>query len=178
MTHYEPQNLEPLLALFNVRSKTEAERYCRTLVIHRSDLAALITASKVGVLHPYIHGCRYKKTLPEHLKPKQSELAAAASLKVGPLEGEARKLFRKSFQSFEEWRLFAAHLLYTPDHAYWHILYFDQRDIDGDNSHWDHGPHIHYANDTFHRGDLEEIWARVSEGDTAFLKPIHIRFHQ
>jgi hypothetical protein len=146
-------------------------------VIYQSDLAALITASKLGVLHPYEYACRFKETSPEHLKPKASELAAPADLKVGPLEGEGKKLFRKLFQTMDERRLFAAHLVYTPDHSYWHVLYLDQRDLDSGRNHWEHGPHVHYANDTFHRGDLEEIWKRVTEGDTAFLKPLHIRFH-
>jgi hypothetical protein len=173
---YEPKNLDPLLALFNVRSKSEAERHCRSLVIHGSDLAAVVTASRVGALHPYKYACRFDEKWPQHLNPKGSELEA--KLEVGPLKGEAKKLFRKLFQTLEERRVFAAHLLYTIDHAYWHVLYFDQHDVSDRKNHWEHGSHIHYANDTFHRGALEDVWGRVCEGDTAFLKPLHIRFQQ
>lgn len=178
MKDYDPKNLDQLLALFNVRSKSEAKRHCRTLVIHGCDLAALVTSSKVGALHPYKYASRFIEQQPERLKPKVSELEAASTLKVGPLEGEARKLFRKLFQTLVERRIFAAHLLYTGDHAYWHLLYFDQRDVNESSNRWTHGPHVHYANDTFHRASLEQIWCRVCEGEISFLKPVHIRFQQ
>ena len=176
MADYEPKNLDPLLTLFNVRSKSEAARHCRTLLIHGTDLAAVAMASRVGALHPYKYACRFSETRPQNLKPKKSEFEATAGLQVGPLEDKARKLIRKFFQTLEERRVFAAHLLYTPDHAYWHVLYFDQRDVSDRKNHWEHGSHIHYANDTFHRGALEQVWSRVCDGETAFLKPVHIRF--
>lgn len=178
MADYVPKNLEALLTLLNVRTKREAERHCQTLVIYGCDLAGLIMASKVGALHPYKYVCCFNEKSPWHLIPKNTELKAASTLKVGPLDGQAGKLFRKLFQTMKDRRVFAAHLFYTADYTCWHILYFDQRDVDVHRPHWEHGPHIHYANDTFHNGNLEQIWRSVCEGKTAFLKPLHVRFQQ
>lgn len=177
MADYEPKNLDPLLALFNVGSKAEAERHCKTLLIYGTDLAALVTSARVGVLDPYKYACHFDETSPPHLKPKASELEAARKMELGPLGGEAKKLFRKLTQTFEERRVFAAHLFYTEDYRFWHLLYFDQHDVSDRNNHWKRGPHVHYANDTFHHMPLNQIWDRVCLGETAFLKPVHIPFH-
>ena len=161
MAEYRPKNLEPLLELFNAGKKAHVERHCRSLVVHYSDLAALFVAGRVGVLSPYKYACHFDDRVPSHLLPKQSEPDALAKASVGPLNAEGRKLVRRIFQTFEERRLFAAHLFYTPEWRYWHVFYFDQRDREGRRNHWRHGSHIHYANDTFHREPLQQIWARV-----------------
>lgn len=171
---YDPARLEPLLGLLNAKSKREAQRQANELVIARDDLTALVMLAQAGGFSPYKYANHFDQRVPGHLQPKASELQA--DLAPGPLRGEGAKLFRKLFQTFEERRLFAAHLLYTPDYTWWHLLYFDQRDVDRVRNHWERGPHLHYASESFHPAPLEEIWDRVRQGDTAFLKPVHVRF--
>ena len=178
MREWKSRNLVPLLDLFNYSKKSDVYRHCKDLKIYGSDLAGLFLTARVMDIGPYRYLAHFDDRRPEHLRPKPSELAAAGRAKVGPLEGEARKLFRKIDQTFEERRLFAAHLFYTPSHRYWHLLYFDQRDIAQRDNHWRHGPHIHYASDVFQSRPLREVWARVRNGEVSFLKAIHIRYER
>jgi hypothetical protein len=178
VAEYRTRNLEPLLELFNQSKKAEVHRHCRGLKIYGSDLAGLIMAGRIGGIGPFKYACHFDDRIPEHLRPKPSEYAALGRAKVGPLEGEARKFFRKIAQTSEERRLFAAHLFYTPNQRYWHLFYFDQRDTAESRNHWRNGSHIHYANDMFHHKPLPEVWNRVQAGEIAFLKGLHIRYER
>lgn len=178
MAEWKSKNLEPLIALFNLNKKADVYRHCKDLKVYGSDLAGLVLTGRVMGIGPYQYIAHFDDRIPKHLHPKDSEFAAAGRAKVGPLEGEAQKFFRKIDQTFEERRLFAGHLFYTLDHRYWHLFYFDQRDTAERNNHWRHGSHIHYASDVFQRMPLREVWARVRNGDTVFLKAMHIRYER
>jgi hypothetical protein len=173
---WEPVELEQLLALFNAASKSEVEKVARTLTIHQSDLVGLILACQAGGMPPLKYACSFSQRHPEHLVPTQTEKEALSRNGVGPLQGKARKMISKSFQMFEERRVLASHLFYSPDRQFWHALYFDQRDIEERGNHWKHGAHIHYTCDLFHNLSLADAWARICEGSGSSLKPIHVRF--
>jgi hypothetical protein len=176
MAEFKTRNLEPLLELFNQARKADVHRHCRNLKIYGSDFAGLVLTARVAGIEPFEYICHFDDRIPAHLHPKPNEHVAIGRVKVGPLQGEARKFFRKVTQTFEERRLFAAHLFYTPNQRYWHLFYFDQRDTAKTRNHWRNGSHIHYANDLFHRQPLSEIWSRILGGETSFLKGTHIRF--
>jgi hypothetical protein len=178
VAEHTPKNLKALLELLNLDSKAEVERHCRGLVVHGDDFAGLVLTAQVGGLGNYLYASHFDERVPDQLNPKPSEREAAGRAKVGLLEGEAKTFFSKIDQIFKQRRLFAAHLLYTASHKYWHLLYFDQRDTADDDNHWKEGSHIHYANDRFHRDPLNDIWARVKKGETTFLKPVHIRYDE
>ena len=172
------KHFDGLIQLLNLDSKSAAEKHCRDLTVHGDDLAGLVLAAQVNGIADYLYASHFDERVPEELNPKPAELKAAGRAKVGPMQGEAKKFFSKIDQIFRQRRLFAAHLLYTPSHKYWHLFYFDQRDrAEGDN-HWKEGPHIHYANDRFHRDPLNTVWSRVKQGETTFLKPVHIRYEE
>lgn len=176
MLEFDSKNLPALLELLNLVSKAEVKRHCRDLIVSSNDFAALILAGKIGELYPYVYTSHFLETVPQHLAPSESEQLAVSRTGVGKLPGDAKKFFTKINQIFLQRRMFAAHLLATSDQAYWHLFYFDQRDFSTEQNHWKEGPHIHYANDRFHRDSLESIMARVQTGDTAFLKAVHIPY--
>jgi hypothetical protein len=170
VAEHAPKSLAEFVTLFHLSTKADVERHCRDLVVLKQDFVALVMAAQDGALEPYRYANRFLQRMPGHLNPKPTELAALSATKVGAqIEGEARKAMNKIAESFEERRLFAAHLIFTPDHKFWHLLYFDQKDTDDRDNHWREGAHIHYTNDRFHRDPLPKIWSRVSVGDTAFL---------
>jgi hypothetical protein len=171
------RDLEQLVGLFNLKKKREVERYCRSLVLTPRAFTDIILCARTGGLDHYKYACRFRHTMPAHLNPSSDEIQAAGrDLKVGPLQGAAKKFTRKVFQGFEDRRLFAAHLFYTPCHTWWHVFYFDQRDRDEYRNHWRNGAHIHYANDLFTHLALDEVWDRVSSGDINFLNGAHLRY--
>lgn len=174
----QSQAFESLANLLNFEKKREVEKYCRALEVRSGAFTNLILCGRTGALHPYQYACRFRHDMPSHLNPTQAEIHAAGRVKVGPLRGQgaASKFFRKIFQSYEERRLFAAHLFYSPCQRWWHLFYFDQRDRSEYRNHWRHGPHIHYTSDMFTHHPLPTAWEHVCDGHTNLLKGLHLRY--
>jgi hypothetical protein len=168
----EPQTL---VNLFNIKTKKELKSYCQDAMILRQDFVSFILAAQAGVLSPYKYASHFEDKIPEHLTPKQEELAALGQATKGPLQGKAKKCVRKVFQLFVDRRHIAAHLFYTPSYDYWHLFYFDQRDQSTPKNHWRGGPHLHFVNDLWANLVLEDVWERVLRGDTSFSS-VHIRY--
>ena len=72
--------------------------------------------------------------------------------------------------------MLAAHLFYTPDHAFWYLFNFDQRDHAERANHWQHGPHIHLISWHWPNLTLADVWERAQRSDTNFPNKIHLRF--
>jgi hypothetical protein len=169
--------LEKLITLFNLKNKREIEKYCNSLVISSEGLATLILIARTAGLEPYLYACHFTQLVPEHLPPSTEELKALSQNDVGPLKGKAKKMMSKISQIFIDRRLLAAHLFYDPSQKYWHMFYFDQRDLQGDRNHWKNGPHIHYSHDSFVNEPLDDVWEKVCLKKPEFPKSIHIKYN-
>lgn len=170
------ESLEGLFGLFNLSKKRDVERYCQDLVVTSEDFANVLLAGRVVGLGPYLYASHFSETTPEHLNPKEHELAALGTNGVGQLKGAALKAMRKVNQIFRERCLLAMHLFYVPSQKFWHVFYFDQRDNEALANHWKHGPHIHYSQDSFTRQPLETVWAKATAEKPSFPPSIHIRY--
>ncbi len=175
-TMLEGAEVDGFVHLFNQGTKRNLEKYCRTFVVRSKDFTALILGARAGVLDPYRYASRFWQWTPPHLEPTEDNLDALSENGVGPLKGRARKTMSKVFQIFEERRSFAAHLFYTPDHSYWYLFYFDQRDQATKNNHWEHGPHIHLVSSHWPNLALADVWQRVGSGNLDFSNKIHLRY--
>jgi hypothetical protein len=170
-------DIEGLVRLLNIDSKSDLEKYCRAFVVREVDFVALIIEARAGGLSPYLYACRFIDNVPPDLRPTDQDLAELSRNGIGPLQDETRKVLFKTFQRlFKERRQFAAHLFYTPDCCYWYLFYSDQRDEDTVDNHWQHGSHIHLISSHWPNLRLEEVWRRVKTGDTNFQNKIHLRF--
>jgi len=169
--------LNNLVELLNIEKKREVKKYCRDFVVRSEDLFHLILAGNASSLKPYKYKSHFSEMVPSHLNPTDYDLSALASNGVGPMSHEANKTATKIGQIFKDRRLFAAHLLYMPDGRYWHLFYFDQRDIDKYENHWNAGgPHIHYSRESFCRKSLAEMWSQVCLPIPKLPSSIHIRY--
>ena len=166
-----------LLEVFNFRSKRELVRHSKNLVVHQQDLVALILVARKNALGPYCYANHFAETTPDHLHTNEAERDAFAANDVGTFRTkEAQKFVSKTFQLFRERRSLAAHFFYTPDHQYWHIFYFDNRDTSESNNHWKHGPHIHYVSDFWTELSLGETWQQINRGEMDFPNKLHLRY--
>lgn len=175
------RNLTPhfpqLFEVLNVRSKRELDKHCRRLLVSQQDFVELILAARRGELAPYQYANHFARTVPGALIPNESENAAISKNGVGKFHTKgARKFASKLIQLFKERRSLAAHLFYTPDHRYWHLFYFDNRDNSDEKNHWKHGAHIHYVSDLWPELSMSEAWAQVHSGQLAFADKLHIRY--
>lgn len=163
-----------LVELCNFEDKRELEKFCRTLTIRHTDFVLFILCARSVGLAPYRYASHFEDRTIPHLIPSEDERAAIAANGLGPLQGRARKAVTKMYQLLRDRRQRAAHLFYTPDHAFWHLFYFDQRDAATRGNHWEHGAHLHYASDVWINADAGTIWNQVKAGKRRFPS-IHIR---
>lgn len=177
-TMREPtQHFPALLELLNLKSKQEVMRHCAELVVHHQDLVALILAAQHGAIFPYRYANYFSDKVAPHLYPTGAEGQALAENGVGEFRSRgAKKFVSKMFQLFRERRMLAAHLFFTPNHQYWHLFYFDNRDTEESKNHWKCGAHIHYISDLWSTLSLREAWSQVTSGRVTVPNKVHLRY--
>lgn len=169
--------LEKILRLLNIEGKKELQKYCRDLVIRSEDMFHLILAGRTSGLQPYKYACHFDQITPAHLNPTDQDFAALSTNGVGSLSRAARKTVTKISQIFQDRRVFSAHLFYMPSFKYWHLFYFDQRDVADTTNHWKiGGSHIHYSRESFCREPLAVVWAAVCASPPCLPSSVHIRY--
>lgn len=174
---YPTEKLKDLIEIFNCRSKRELERHSRNTVIYQQDFVALILLAQHNELSPYVYANHFDRRIPPHLIPNENERKAVSDNGVGKFKTrEAKKFAKKVFQLPVEQRMTAAHLFYTPDHKYWNLFYFDDKDRSEDNNHWKHGAHIHFISDLWPNLSMASVWQKVHSGQFNFPNKLHLRY--
>ncbi len=173
----DTEGLRKLLELFNLSgSKREIRKLCRDLAITSRDLFHFILAGRGGALDGYQYEPYFLHYVPESLDLTDENLRAMRSNGVGPLSADAKKAFNKVMQTFTDRRMFAAHLFYTGDKKFWHLIYFDQRDNQEEDNHWTvGGPHVHYSRESFCRQPLPVVWDQICQNPPQLPPSIHVR---
>ncbi len=173
---FQLQDLEGLLKIFTFDKKRELEKYCRDVVIHSQDFAALIVSCGRGNM-PFLHQKHWRDSVPEHLELSEAGLEALAKNGVGPLQGDALKMVRKFGQLFQERRYLVGHMFYTRTLYQWHFFYFDQRDTEEERAnHWKGGSHIHFINWLWPEHTAQSLWSRFTSGNVQMGGSFHMRF--
>ena len=171
----EPVDLESFCRLFEIKSKRELEKYARSLVVHKSDFASLILAcSATG--EPYRHYRHHREYIPPHLGLTEQDRKAMATAKLGMMPDNVAKAFRKVTQTFKDRRLLSGHLFVSPATHEWHFFYFDQRDMDILEPHWDGGAHIHFVNHHWPGYSAESIWTTFTGAKPNIKGALHLRY--
>lgn len=174
---YPTYNLKDLLDIFNCKSKRELEKLARNKVIYQQDFVALILAAQHNELTPYMYSNHFDRRTPSYLIPNQEEYEAISNNGVGKYKTpKAQKFANKIFQFSYQQRMTAAHLFYTPDHKYWHLFYFDDKDKSKYDNHWKHGPHIHFVSDLWPNLSLSYVWEKVCSGKLSFNNKLHLKY--
>jgi hypothetical protein len=173
----ENDSLNSLLTIFNISKKSDLISHCRDWPICKSDLANLIYACMAQAI-PIRHFRFHKHHHPAHLELKEKEHLALARNGVGPLSNESKRFVRKVGQMFEERRLLNAHLFIPSEYpTHWHLFYFDQRDVDPHQNHWEQGAHIHLMNMVTHpRLHVLELVRKLEHEQRPKLSGLHIRY--
>ena len=180
MSSIEEEALNSLLTIFNITKKSDLTDHCRDAVIEGTDLTNLIDGCMMGAI-PIRHFRFHKHHHPEHLVPKDRDREAMARNGVGPLSKDAKRFVNKIEQIFEQRRLLNAHLFIPVEYPTdWHLFYFDQRDVDQDRNHWEHGEHIHLMNMVTHpRLPVLDLVKKLDEEDRPKLGGgLHIRYRR
>jgi hypothetical protein len=69
-----------------------------------------------------------------------------------------------------------SHIFVSPGHAYWHCFYFDQRDVDENEPHWQHFPHIHFVNYLWPNLTAQGVWDTIRSEKPELKSALHIRW--
>jgi hypothetical protein len=171
----EPIDLENFCRLFEFGSKRDLEKYARDLIVHKPDFALFIMARSVAG-EPFRHFRHHREFVPPHLHPTAKDRAAMATAKVGKMEPDVAKAFGKMTQIFKDRRLLSGHLFVDPHSPRWHFFYFDQRDLDVADPHWDRGAHIHFVNWLWPKRSARGIWEEFTSDKPMVKGALHLRY--
>jgi hypothetical protein len=86
------------------------------------------------------------------------------------------KHLRRLEQLFAQHRQLVGHLFYTPELSNWHLIYFDQRDINRRQNHWIGGSHMHIINWLWPERDCQTEWDRFRSGNVQMKGALHVKF--
>jgi hypothetical protein len=175
---FEGADIAGIVGILQCKTKRDLEKYCRQLTLRQKDFSFALLRARGGAFEPYKYANCFRDWVPDHLQLTDDNLGAIGANGVGPMGKAARKTMNKVSQIFQDRRQLVAHLFYTPDHAFWYLFYFDQRDHTERGNHWQHGPHIHLISWHWPNLKLPEVWERIQRGDANFSNKIHLRFEK
>ena len=157
-----------LQELLGISRKRELERFVREIEITKHDFVTLVwNASSIGYRHDIQH---------HEFRPAGARFDADL-LRVPDAEQKRRNLRTVVGQInriFEQRRLLTAHIFWNLER--WHVFYFDQRDMQSLDNHWEHGSHIHFVNFLWRNYDPEKLWEALQEAETRVGGKLHIRY--
>jgi hypothetical protein len=160
-----------VIDLINAKRKSDQSDICRELMLSAIELADLALCARHGHLWPYKYACYFSDKTPSHLNPGN----IGDSIRGSDIT-KKKKAINTIFQFDKERRHIACHMFYTECHDFWHLFYFDQRDVCMHGNHWKHGAHIHYVSDLYCTLKADQAWQKAKLGNLTFRSKEHIRF--
>jgi len=163
---------EYLKKLFEIETKSELEKYSRTISITLKNFVSLTcNCNIIG----YNHQRRYHDFTPQHLILTEKDRNAIGSASVGKLEGDAKTAWNKIRHMFIDRRCLIAHSFHN--FLKWHLFYFDQRDFETQmENHWREGAHIHFFNYLWTQYRIGTIDDMFDNRNFSISDKLHIRF--
>ncbi|WP_444893717.1 hypothetical protein ACJJIE_04630 [Microbulbifer sp. TRSA001] len=166
--------------LFEADTKKEVDKICSALTLKTSDLIYLVKLSEAKIIEfPYLHACKYLEETPENIRFTDRNIQAIKGNGVGKLSLDAKKAVNKLFQSPRFVKRTTAHMFYRIDQRYWHMFFFDLKDIAVNSNHWEYGEHIHYVSWLWPNLKCGEVWSKFCQlGKRSIGGTMHIRFEK
>jgi hypothetical protein len=157
-----------LQELLSISKKSDLEKFARDIEITNHDFVTLVrNAASIG----YLHDLQHHEFLP-------TDARFDADLLRGPDKEQRRRNLRRVLgqinRIFNQRRLFTAHIFWNSER--WHVFYFDQRDRQSSNNHWEHGPHMHFVNFLWRNYNPAKLWETLQEAETKVRGKLHIRY--
>jgi len=172
-------SLNNLLHLMSIKKLNDLKKYAKTLVITKNEFVTLSLCAKLNDLEsfPYLYKMHYVEHIPKHLFPTEKDHLSLTHTN-GLLDERAKKVVSRITQLFKERKWTAGHLFYTPNYSYWHLFYFEIKDLNEEDNHWKKGGrHLHYISDLWPNYNMNDIWQLFCSGSKDFGDNVHIRFN-
>lgn len=166
-----------LIDLLLIDRKGDLDKRARETTVHQLDLVEIVLACQTGQL-PWLHEIHSQQYIPDHLHLSESDQNAMIEQRPGPFTPEGRKAFNKISETFRQRRVQTGHMFVTPSGSRWHLIYFDQRDIEQNRNHWEHGPHLHLINWLWPHVDPVKLWSDFTSKKTRVSGALHVRFQE
>lgn len=157
---------EKLLKLLQISTKSEADKYCKSLIISEFELFLFIqNCHLIG----FEHKSKFPDYVPAHLIISDTDTTKLKN-------GNTKPVSKKLGPLLDERRRINVHLFYR--NSEWHCFYFSDDDIEkNENNHWKNGSHIHYISFLWPSYTQEQIWRSFDTRKTKLSGNIHIRFN-
>jgi hypothetical protein len=151
--------------LFDLTSKSELNKYCRTLQFNEFDFFLLIhNCNQIGLSH----FSKFPEFVPDHLIITDSD---RGKLK----DGNTRSFSKKATSLMKFRKRYHIHLFER--NTEWHCFFFTYNDIDTNKkSHWKHGTHLHFVNHLWPHYSRNEVLKLFDARKSKITDYLHIRF--
>lgn len=169
--------IDEILELVTATNKRELMKLCKNTVITDDAFSEFIRVCQAHVL-PWIHAISYRDFLPKNLQFTSNDSLAMPDLGIGPPEKSQVKAMKKWYQLLRERRYLVGHMFYNPNHSNWQFFYFDNRDLNPYDNHFERGAHVHLINYLWPRHTYESIWETFNKGNPTMKGAAHIRFYR
>lgn len=167
--------IDGILRIATAHKKSALERLCKETAIAESQFSEFIRACEVGAL-PWIHEIRYRDFIPSDLRLTPEDGRNMPNLSAGPPNKDGAKALKRVHQLLRVRRYLVGHIFYHPLYNNWQLFYFDNRDLNADNNHSKHGPHVHLINHLWPQYTCVSAWAQFTNGNPKMNSALHVRF--
>jgi hypothetical protein len=157
------QQANPLGPVFGLKHKSELIDYCAGLEVSSRDLLEIVLRGRAGEFGAYNYVCHVLDAVPNELGLSNDDMQVLSRTGQGLLPRDQR-LIERIFLTLDTSRIFAAHMFYSTDWAFWYVLGFDRRESASMR-----GKTLYLISDHFGL-PIDQVWAQVVSGRPDFPK--------
>lgn len=157
------QQTNPLLPIFGCQQKSELIDHCAGLEVSSRDVLVIVLRGRAGDFQPYNYTCHVLDAVPDELGLSTDDLLVLSRTGQELIAKDLR-LFERVFLALDTSKVFAAHMFYSTDWAFWYVLGFGRRQAASMR-----GKNLYLISDHFSL-PIEEVWAQVVSGRADFPK--------
>jgi hypothetical protein len=159
-----PEQSNPLGPVFGLKHKSELIDYCAGLEVSSRDLLEIVFRGRAGEFGAYNYVCHVLDAAPNELGLSNDDMQVLLSRIGQGLLPRDQRLIERVFLTLDTSRIFAAHMFYSTDWAFWYMLGFDRRESASMRV-----KTLYLISDHFGL-PIDQVWAKVVSGRPDFPK--------
>jgi len=164
--------------IFDCKRKTELEKLCKNIKIPKRDFADFIIGSEAGLTR-LNHIMQYL----DYYDPKVEERKKywnSIELNTEPNSKEHMNAFNRLIKIYELRQYRVGHMFFSKEREHpikeWHFIFFEIKELHGQDNHWINGQHIHFTNYLWPNLYCQNIWDDFIERKIFPKQKLHISF--
>lgn len=143
------------------KEKSQLEKLCKKSTISMEDFVGFIMACEAGVTH-LNHIIHYFDYVPDELETKEEDWAILSASAEERASKEGQKSLRRVFKLHDKRQYRVGHMFFSKElvqpFSEWHFIFFEVKELNQRNNHWEKGAHIHITNHLWPNLACQDVW--------------------